>query len=71
MNQAKQTTAALRDQAWQAEKACDWSKAALDAYPDTRPKSQLAAADREHLRRKARRCRTLVVHTERLCEVTA
>ena len=70
----KQTTAELRTQAWEAEQQRDWARAAelyqaaLDAYPATNPKSALANADREGLRRKARSCRTMVVRTEGLCD---
>lgn len=72
-----QTTAQLRTAAYDAEQAKDYRlaaelyQAALDAYPVRDPKNQLANADREGLNRRARSMRTMVVYTERLCEVAA
>ena len=73
----KPTTAQLRTAAYEAEQAKDYRRAAelyqaaLDAYPYRDPKNQLANADREGLNRRARSMRTMVVNTERLCEVEA
>lgn len=69
------TTAQLRNAAYEAEQAKDYRRAAdlyqaaLDVYPTRDPKNQLANADREGLNRRARSMRTMVVNTERLCEV--
>jgi hypothetical protein len=73
----QQTTAQLRTAAYEAEQAKDYRRAAdlyqaaLNAYPASDPKNQLANADREGLNRRARSMRTMVVNTERLCEVAA
>jgi hypothetical protein len=74
---AQQTTGQLRTAAYEAEQAKDYRRAAklyqaaLDAYPTAHPKNALANADREGLNRRARSMRTMVVNTERLCEVAA
>lgn len=63
---ADPTTAKVRAAACEAELKREWATAAvlyqvaLDAYPPTNPKSELANADRESLRRKARSCRAMV-----------
>jgi len=66
-------TATLRNMACEAEAKCNWATAAdlyqqaHDAYPAGLG-GGLAARDKDHLRRNARSCRTMAVHTENLCE---
>lgn len=76
MNTTNMTTAQLRNLAREADAACDWAKAAdlyqqaHDVYPAGLG-GGLAARDKEHLRHKASGCRTMVVHTEKMCEAAA
>jgi hypothetical protein len=68
-------TAQLRNMAREAESRLDWRAAAdlyqqaHDAYPCTQPVfGTLADKDKEYLRSMASSCRTMVVHTEKLCD---